>query len=342
MADMASHRATVTMPVRDGCRDPSASQEASSLPAPPVEVRHGSVSAAISPAEPASPSPGVDAGAPVAGTERYLAPALKAAAAARARTARIRGAARAAAAGPAWPYPREWLFAPPDQSPAAPPDPLPAALPPASPPARDLQLAETAAVWPLHALAGPGAAGPGGLRALSPSPSPPASRGLSVAEAARASRIGFRPLHRQPPARLEPPSQPPSHPVERPTLGAAPPAAAAPATAVAAVTSPGTAAAAAPTVPPRTAAPAMPSTPAGTVTRPGAARLLLPADAGRRALPERTPRQQRFAKTIAELQRYQAATRPAEPWGNVVPRPAVPQSGPASPDSRWSRLWSRR
>ena len=48
----------------------------------------------------------------------------------------------------------------------------------------------------------------------------------------------------------------------------------------------------------------------------------------RPAVPERGQRGQRFAKTIAELQRYQAATRPSEPWGNVVPRPAVPQAAP--------------
>ena len=71
----------------------------------------------------------------------------------------------------------------------------------------------------------------------------------------------------------------------------------------------------------------MPDPPAKAATRPGAARLL-PAEAVRRTVPERAPRQQRFTKTIAELQRYQAATRPSEPWGNVVPRPAVPQSNP--------------
>jgi len=80
---------------------------------------------------------------------------------------------------------------------------------------------------------------------------------------------------------------------------------------------------------------------AQAVTRPGIARLL-PGEGVRCAVPERSARQQRFAKTIAELQRYQAATRPNEPWGNVVPRPAVPQPNPTTSDSRWSRLWSRR
>jgi hypothetical protein len=159
-----------------------------------------------------------------------------------------------------------------------------------------------------------------------------------VAEAARVSPIAFRPLHRQRsdhPAGSAPP--PATAPVPAPVDKAAAlaKAAGAPATAQRAVvpaTSP---------APLRTAEAGRPAAPVRPVTRPGAARLL-PGEAARRPVPERAVRQQRFTKTIAELERHQAATRPDEPWGNVVPRPAVPQSNPVASDSRWSRLWPRR
>ena len=239
--------------------------------------------------------------------------------------ARIRAAAWAAAAGPARPYPREWLLAPPDQSPTA--------LLPSPTPARELPPAEATTAWPMSGLTAIGLAG---LPAVLP------SRGLSVAEAAGASRIAFRPLRRPSPAN---PARPPAEPPAARPIPTAPCKPAAPAKAVAppapsrALTTPAKAVApAAPTAPAKAVAP---TAPAKAVTRPGASRLL-PAEAVRRAVPERPPRQQRFAKTIAELQRYQAAVRPSEPWGNVVPRPAVPQSNAATSDSRWSRLWSRR
>jgi hypothetical protein len=53
---------------------------------------------------------------------------------------------------------------------------------------------------------------------------------------------------------------------------------------------------------------------------------------------------QRFAKTVAELERYQAAvSRSEEPGPSIVPRPALarPQQGDAA-GSPWSRLWARR
>ncbi len=333
---MTSHRATVTMPARDSRRGPSARPGSSSPPAPTVEPRanHRTVPAAMPPAEPAARFPSID-GAPAEVAERYLAPALKAAAAARARTACIRAAAWAAAAGPASPYPREWRFAPPDQSSAPPPDPSPAAFLPAPAPAHDLQMAEMTAAWVNSRLTITGAAG---LPALPP------TRGLSVAEAACASWIAFQPLRRQPLALPAPPAKTPPLPAEPLAVTSIPTATGKPAAPAKAVTSPTTAAPeapgtpAAPAIAPKTVAPA---TPTKAVSRPGLARLL-PAEAVRRAVPERPPRQQRFAKTIADLQRYQAATRPSEPWGNVVPRPAVPQANPATSDSRWSRLWSRR
>ncbi len=329
MADMTSHRATVTMPTRDRRRGPSASQGSSSPPATPAAsgASQGPASATRPPGEPAACASSAN-GAPAEVAERYLAPALKAAAAARARTARIRAAAWAAAAGPARPYPREWLLAPPDQSPTA--------LLPSPTPARELPPAEATTAWPMSGLTAIGLAG---LPAVLP------SRGLSVAEAAGASRIAFRPLRRPSPANpARPPAEPPAaRPIPTaPGKPAAPAKAVAPPTPSRALTTPAPPAkAVAPATPTAPAKAVAPTAPAKAVTRPGASRLL-PAEAVRRAVPERPPRQQRFAKTIAELQRYQAAVRPSEPWGNVVPRPAVPQSNAATSDSRWSRLWSRR
>jgi hypothetical protein len=344
MAEMTSHRATVTMPARDSRRRSGPSQGSSSPPAPSARPHpsNGTALTATLPAPPAARSPSVrDASVEV--TERYLAPALQAAAAARARTARIRAAGWAAAAGPAWPYPRERLLAP-DQSPEWSPDGSPAALLPPTMPSRDLQLAEMTTARTMFGLTATSAAGPAALPVVPPSSGAPLSRGLSVAEAVRASKIAFQPLRRQPPALPAPPTDRPHPTAEPPASGPIPTTVSEPAAPAKVVTAPPTKASqapAAPTLPPKTAAPVVPTAPATAVTRPGAARLQA-AEAFRRTVPERPARQQRFAKTIAELQRYQAATRPSEPWGNVVPRPAVPQSNPATTESRWSRLWSRR
>ncbi len=306
-----------------------------------------------SPAGPPTRSKSVEA-APVEVAERYLAPALKAAAAARARTAHIRAAAWAAVAGPVQPYPREWRVEPVAQSPAAPTPGL------APQPAADPQAAPMAAAVTMSA-------GAGGSPAILPTAGVPASRGLSVAEAERASWILFRPLRRPPalPAAASAASaNGPRGPAERPAAAPAPatekpaapvrtPVVAAGRQIVPAGTPVGTQVVPArtPVVPARTpaapartrrpvAAPAIAS--AEAVTRPGSARLL-PAEVMRPVVPERGQRGQRFTKTIAELQRHQAATSPSEPWGNVVPRPAVPQAAPGGEsDSVWSRLWSRR
>lgn len=63
-----------------------------------------------------------------------------------------------------------------------------------------------------------------------------------------------------------------------------------------------------------------------------------------RVTPRRVEQRQRFAKTVAELERYQAAaSRSEEPGASIVPRPALarPQQGDAA-GSSWSRLWARR
>ena len=110
-----------------------------------------------------------------------------------------------------------------------------------------------------------------------------ARRGLSVAEAARASTLAFQPLRRSPDligdgALRAPDATPPGEPV-----------------------------------PPVT--------------------------------PGRVAPRARFAKTIAELERYQAAaaSRWEEPGGRIVPRPALarPDQGDSA-GSPWSRLWARR
>ena len=118
--------------------------------------------------------------------------------------------------------------------------------------------------------------------------------GLSVAEAARASTLAFRPLRRSSELVLR----------EVDLFGAGSP---------------------------------------GTPLAPGAAPPL-PAEPLPRVTPERVEQQQRFARTVAELERYQAAASPwEEPGANIVPRPPLArpnQSDPAA--SPWSRLWARR
>ena len=365
LAAMTTDRATAIMPAPDGSRRPSADSD---LPSPsgaasglPLAGEHPVNGAPAQPPHVAPPAGSASvAAAPVEVAERYLSPALKAAAAARARTARIRAAAWATAAGPAQAYPRRSVVEPVAPSPAA-PTPGPASQPAL---AHELQIARIAA-----ALMTSGGSEPRSM--IPPVASAPASRGLSVAEAARASWITFHPLRRSPVrasapvtgprgpdegpgAALSPTTDQPGAPtrtqvatVHAPVAPARMPVAAA-AIPVATIRTPAArppvAAARTPAAPAPTrrpvAAPLVTS--AKVVTRPGGARLL-PAETMRPAVPERGQRGQRFTKTIAELQRYQAATRPSEPWGNVVPRPAVPQAAPGGEaDTVWSRLWSRR
>ena len=211
-------------------------------------------------------------GRPAAAAERYLAPALKAAAAARARSARIRAATVEA-------------LAPRDAGPAG------RALPPgpAAPPA-------TAAGHGWSVSEKPAAA---------PARAPAAGRrfgGLSVAAAARAATIAFQPVRR-----LAPPAAPsdPPPPVDPP----------------------------APTAPraraPDREPPPAPGPPAATDPSPEPAR-----GSGAEA--------QRFARTVAELERYLAASRAREPGSDVVPRPTLPLVDQEPSARAWLRLWSRR
>jgi hypothetical protein len=283
MAAMMSHRASVTIPARERHREPGPSLESSRPPAPRAEARanRGVAPAARQPAPPAEHLPKVDGG-PVEVAEGYLAPALKAAAAARARTAQIRAAAWAAAAGPAWPYPRERPAAFPDHLQAAPSAAALSTLPAL---AHELPLAEMAAAWAMRGLTIDGATG---LPALPAGAEAPAHRGLSVTEAASASRISFRPLLRPLPAGLAPPA------AESPT-GAAPLAAGK-------AVAPAAKAAVAPelrgiaSAPSGAGTPVTPPAPVKAVTRPGIARLL-PGDGSRARTAARgpTPRRGRAA-----------------------------------------------
>ena len=104
---------------------------------------------------------------------------------------------------------------------------------------------------------------------------PGARRGLSVAEAARASPIAFRPLQRS-----------------------------------------------------RDVAPA--ATPTAAQSPP-------------RATPRQVEPRARFAKTVAELERYLAAAScREEPGARIVPRPALARPEQGAPGSPWARLWPRR
>jgi hypothetical protein len=121
-----------------------------------------------------------------------------------------------------------------------------------------------------------------------------ASSGLSVAEAARASTVAFRPLGRSADASFR----------QADLIGAG-----------------------------STGAPLAP-----------AATVLPPAEPLPRITPERGAQHQRFARTVAELERYQAAASPWEGAGAaIVPRPALarPSQGDATA-SPWSRLRARR
>ncbi len=309
----------VTLPAPES-REPEVVRDNSSPAALPVEpgASRGPGPTARPPAPAGAAGPSV-VGRPVEVHQGYLAPALRAAAAARARTAQICAATSVAAADAAHPSPREWLVPVPEAAAATAPGPAALSLPPMS--TEYSKMVEMTAAWTrAHGLSVAGANGsPAGWPRLAVAANP----GLSVAEAARVSRIAFRPVRPDASPRPAAPAedrQPPALPsIATPTGEAT--------TAGQATVSPAPAA--------TDAAPTRP------MTRPGTARLL-PGEALQRALPERAVRQQRFAKTVAELERNQAATRPDEPWGNVVPRPAVPQSNPVNGDSRWSRLWSRR
>jgi hypothetical protein len=119
-------------------------------------------------------------------------------------------------------------------------------------------------------------------------------RGLSVAEAARASPIAFRPLRQSSDLLL--------HHSDLNGAGS----------------------------------PGAPLAPASRVPE--------PAEPLPRVTPGRVEQQRRFAKTVAELERYQAAASHCEePGASIVPRPALarPQQDDAA-GSPWSRLWARR
>jgi hypothetical protein len=326
---MTSDRATVMVQAQER-RRPDVNQDTSSPPVLPAGGRTGR-DPASAPWPAAKPLPRAGADRTLLDVaQRYLAPALKAAAAARARTAQIR-AASVAAADAARPTPREYWAGWAEDLPAA------LTLPPM--PTKEPRMDETMASWRIH---GPSTGDGGNSMPARPSgPAVPANRGLSVAEAARASRIRFRPLQPETSTR-------PAAPAGSPRAAGAPiptpagkPAARAETGPWSASAAPATAGAAAPSQAPPEADEPAPTAAAQPVTRPGVSRPP-PEEAARRVAPERIARQPRFEKTLADLQRHQAATRPDEPWGKVVPRPAVPQSNSASSESRWSRLWSRR
>jgi hypothetical protein len=51
---------------------------------------------------------------------------------------------------------------------------------------------------------------------------------------------------------------------------------------------------------------------------------------------------QRFTRTVAELERYVAASRERAPGSALVPQPGLPLDTQDDHDSGWRRLWSRR
>jgi hypothetical protein len=326
---MTSDRATVMVQARER-RRPDVNQDISNPPVLPAGGRTGGDPAAAPwPAGKPVPRAGVDRTL-LEVAQRYLAPALNAAAEARARTAQIR-AASIAAADAARPTPREYWAGWAQDLPAA------LTLPPM--PTEDPKMDETMATWRIH---GPSTADGGNSLPARPSgPAVPANRGLSVAEAARASRIRFRPLRPETSARPTAPAGGPRAVGAPIPIPAGKPATPAETASWSASAAPATAGPAAPSPVPPEADEPDPTVAAQPVTRPGVSRPP-PEEAAHRVAPERTAYQPRFEKTLADLQRHQAATRPDEPWGKVVPRPAVPQSNPANSESRWSRLWSRR
>jgi hypothetical protein len=88
--------------------------------------------------------------------------------------------------------------------------------------------------------------------------------------------------------------------------------------------------------------PAAPASSAGAATA-------APEPAASRTAPEPEPRQQRFARTIAAVERSQAAARARAPRAvddqppfGIVPRPALRRPDAAAAGSPWSRLRSLR
>jgi DNA polymerase-3 subunit gamma/tau len=232
--------------------------------------------------------------------ERYLAPALNAAAAARARSAQIRAATVETLA------PRTAGDRPAGQA--------------STPAAPALPAVRRTGGWSISEKppvpAGSPAAAPGRTPALSGP-----SGGLSVAAAARAATIAFQPLRRPAPAA---------------TAGSDASIPAGPATTLARTPAPG---------PPP--GPAQPAT-AGLSTAFPIAPDRLPASGWPAAVGPSAPvagprkRMQRFARTVAELERHGAATGEQEPGSNVVPRPTLPLADPEPGGWSWLRPWWRR
>ena len=219
----------------------------------------------------AAPAPAPRPAAPVT-SERYLAPALQAAAAARARSARIRAATLAATA------------------------PRAAEREPAGHAAPDGRSGWWVSAKPAAAPDRPAAAG----RRFG---------GLSVAAAARAATIAFQPVRRlAPPVAAGGAREPARPPAARP----APAAAAVPAASRAGAPDP---------------APPPPE-------RPPAAHPAATADCNEDA--------QRFTRTVAELERYVAASRTLGPNRGLVPHQPLPLVDQEPPGPAWLRLWSRR
>ena len=87
-----------------------------------------------------------------------------------------------------------------------------------------------------------------------------------------------------------------------------------------------------------------------TPTSPPEAAPPAPEPASIQPAPEPTPRQPRFSRTIAAVERSQAAARAREPGGavadqpdsGIVPRPALRRPDAAAAGSPWSQLWSLR
>ena len=285
----------------------------------------GQVAAATGRADPAAagaspPRPAIE---PVAAevAERFLAPALRAAAAARARSARIRAATPTS---PTVSRPR------PTSAPRR-PAPAPARREPA-PAATPVTAAEAAAPAPGRArhAAGERARRVAAGRRARPRVPPRAGWTVSKAPALGGARpaSGGSAACRSPRPRAPRPS--PSGRCER-TAPASADARRRLAPAPRAVARPPVAERRPPPAAAPAAAPASPTPPAQPP---------LPAEPALRERGEAT-RHQRFAKTIAELQRYQAASREREPGSDLVPRPTLPLED-RDAGGAWSWLWSRR
>jgi hypothetical protein len=222
--------------------------------APPREVKPAVTNGSTAPRPDLPATSPVPARPPEAmpdGSQRYLAPALKAAAVARARTARIRATTEGHAPAPrGHPSAAGWVARPIVPSPPS----------TTAPPPR------------------------------------PAAAGLTVAEARRAARIAFRPLRGEP----EKPSYGTDY--DREVTRTAPEEVALP----------------------RSDTEDSPIEAGGKGEPPGAS---VTDDAGTARAGSED--QRRFGRTLAELERFRAASREREPWSNVVPRPAA--AAPAQP-----------